>query len=370
MGVATVLARRAIFLVLALFLAVLLTGFILGITGYIDAIINAIINDEVRAYRQMLISLPQKPPPEELERLVSQYRQELIEYWGMDKPWYARIIPMVFNTLTLNLGKTQSPEVANVAGLAPNSPVNSVILSCLPRTIFMITFAEAIVILIALAVGPLVVYRIGSLTDRLVVAYAALMNAFPIWWVALVMLLVFSYDLRIAPTQFRPVISHIDALLSSMSDITRFDILKFREELVNVLSYVWLPMLTIVIVLTGPWIYSIRAMLIKIVKEDFVTAAVARGLPEKQILRRYIIRPAASPIVTSVLLGLAGTLGGYIITESVFDWPGMGTLYYAAVTGGDAPTILALTYIFTLVYVIARFILEMLYVILDPRVRL
>ncbi|MEM1604485.1 MAG: hypothetical protein QXL29_07700, partial [Zestosphaera sp.] len=141
MGVATVLARRAIFLVLALFLAVLLTGFILGITGYIDAIINAIINDEVRAYRQMLISLPQKPPPEELERLVSQYRQELIEYWGMDKPWYVRIIPMVFNTLTLNLGKTQSPEVANVAGLAPNSPVNSVILSCLPRTIFMITFA-------------------------------------------------------------------------------------------------------------------------------------------------------------------------------------------------------------------------------------
>ncbi|MEM4486863.1 MAG: ABC transporter permease, partial [Zestosphaera sp.] len=120
----------------------------------------------------------------------------------------------------------------------------------------------------------------------------------------------------------------------------------------------------------GPWIYSIRAMLIKIVKEDFVTAAVARGLPEKQVLRRYIIRPSISPILTNVLLGLAGTLGGYIITESVFDWPGMGTLYYAAITGGDAPTILALTYVFTLVYVVARFILEILYVALDPRVRL
>lgn len=359
MGVATVLARRAVFLALALFLAVLLTGLILGFTGYIDTIINAIIGEEVRAYRYMLTHLPQRPPTEEIERLVAQYRQELVEYWGMDKPWYARIIPMVFNTLTLNLGRAQSPDVANVAGLGSNPPVSDVIASCLPRTIFMITFAELIVILIALAVGPFVVYRIGSLTDRLVVAYAALMNAFPLWWVALVMLLVFSYDLRIAPTTFREVINHINALLSG--DIT---------AIVGVLNYVWLPIVTIVIVLVGPWIYSIRAMLIKIVKEDFVTAAIARGLPEKQILRRYIIRPAASPIVTNVLLGLAGTLGGYIITESVFDWPGMGTLYWAAVTSGDAPTILALTYMFTLVYVIARFILEVLYVVLDPRVRL
>lgn len=365
MGVATVLARRAAFLALALFLAVLITGLVLGVTGYIDTIIWTMIEDEVRAYRQVLISLPQRPSPEELERLVNQRRQELIEYWGMDKPWYARIIPTVLNTFILNLGRTQSPEVANVAGLMPNSPVSDVIAACLPRTIFMITFAEVIVILIALAVGPFIVYRIGSFVDRLVVSYAALMNAFPIWWVALVMLLTFSYNLRIAPMQFRPVVTHINALLSSGGDFA-----KFSDALVGVLSYVWLPILTIVIVLAGPWIYSIRAMLIKIVKEDFVTAAIARGLPEKQILRRYIIRPAASPIVTSVLLGLAGTLGGYIITESVFDWPGMGTLYYAAVTGGDAQTILALTYIFTLVYVVARFILEMLYVVLDPRVRL
>ncbi len=359
LGVAEVLARRAVFLTLALFLAVFLTGFVIGATGYMDTIINAIIDEEVRAYRQMLINLPQRPPTDELERLVAQYKQELILYWGMDKPWYARIFPMVLNTMILNLGKAQSPEVTNVAGLAPNSPVIDVISSCLPRTIFMITIAEVIVILIALAVGPFIVYRIGSFTDRLVVAYAATMNAFPLWWIAMVMLLVFSYDLRIAPVRFREVIVHINALLSG--DIT---------ALAGVLNYVWLPILTIVVVLTGPWIYSIRAMLIKIVKEDFVTAAIARGLPEKQILRRYIMRPAASPIVTNVLLGLAGTLGGFIITESVFDWPGMGTLYYAAVTSGDAPTILALTYIFTLIYVIARFILEILYVILDPRVRL
>lgn len=359
LGVATVLARRAAFLALALFIAVFLTGLILGATGYIDTIINSIIDEEVRAYRQALSSSPQKPPPDELNRLVEQRKQELIAYWGMDKPWQARIIPMILNTLILNLGRTPSPEVTNVAGLMPNSLISDIIATCLPRTIFMITLAEAIVILIALVVGPFVVYRIGSLIDRLIVAYAAVMNAFPIWWIALVMLLVFSYSFGVAPRQFRPVVTYINALLSG--DIT---------ALTGVLNYVWLPIITIVVVLSGPWIYSVRAMLIRVVKEDFVTAAMARGLPEKQILRRYIIRPAASPIVTNVLLGLAGTLGGYIITESVFDWPGMGTLYYAAVTSGDAQTILALTYVFTLVYVIARFILEVLYVVLDPRVRL
>ncbi|MEM0037863.1 MAG: ABC transporter permease [Zestosphaera sp.] len=359
LGVAGILIRRAVFLCIALILAVFLTGFILGITGYVDTIINAIINEEVRAYRQTLIMLPQKPNASVIDSLVNQRKSELISYWGMDKPWYARIIPMALNTLMLNLGKTQSPEVTNVAGLQPYSPVADVISSCLPRTIFMITFAEIIVIVIALLIGPFVVYRIGSFVDRVIVAYAAIMNAFPVWWVGMLTLLTLGYQLRVAPRQFRPVINEINKFLSG--DLTAF---------IGILNYVWLPILTIVIVLLGPWIYSIRAMLIKIVKEDFVTAAVARGLPEKQVLRRYIIRPSISPILTNVLLGLAGTLGGYIITESVFDWPGMGTLYYAAITGGDAPTILALTYVFTLVYVVARFILEILYVALDPRVRL
>lgn len=359
LGITSVLARRALFLTIALILAVFITGLILGVTGYVDTIINAIINEEVRAYRQALIMSPQKPNASIIDALVNQRKSELISYWGMDKPWYARIIPMALNTFVLNLGRAQSPEVTNVAGLQPYSPVVDVISACLPRTIFMITFAEAIVIVIALLVGPFVVYRIGSLIDRIIVAYAAIMNAFPVWWVGMLTLLTLGYQLKVAPRQFRPVITEINRFLSG--DVT---------ALVGILNYVWLPMLTIVIVLLGPWIYGVRAMLIKIVKEDFVTAAVARGLPERHVLRRYIIRPSISPILTNVLLGLAGTLGGYIITESVFDWPGMGTLYYAAITGGDAPTILALTYVFTLVYVVARFILEILYIALDPRVRL
>ena len=86
-------------------------------------------------------------------------------------------------------------------------------------------------------------------------------------------------------------------------------------------------------------------------------------------MRRYILRVAAPPIVTNLVLGLAGSLGGAILTETVFNWPGMGRLYYDAILAADEAVIVALTFMFTLLYVLARFILEVLYLVLDPRIR-
>ncbi len=97
--------------------------------------------------------------------------------------------------------------------------------------------------------------------------------------------------------------------------------------------------------------------------------ARAKGLPESVIERRHILRVAAPPIVTSLMLGLAASLGGAILVETVFNWPGMGRLYYDAILAADETVIVALTFIFTLIYIIARFILEILYLVLDPRIR-
>ncbi|MEM3356576.1 MAG: ABC transporter permease subunit, partial [Candidatus Bathyarchaeia archaeon] len=84
---------------------------------------------------------------------------------------------------------------------------------------------------------------------------------------------------------------------------------------------------------------------------------------------RYSKHTAAPPILTSLILGVAAYLGGAILTETVFGWPGMGRLYYESIMAVDEALILALTYVFTLIYVVARFVLEILYIVLDPRVR-
>jgi peptide/nickel transport system permease protein len=104
--------------------------------------------------------------------------------------------------------------------------------------------------------------------------------------------------------------------------------------------------------------------------EDHVQLARAKGLSEGHINRRHILRVAAAPIVTGLVLGLAGSLGGSILTETVFNWRGMGRLYYDAIVGTpDEGVIVALTFLFTLIYLLARFLLDILYVVLDPRVR-
>jgi peptide/nickel transport system permease protein len=365
-GVGTIILRRTIFLALALIIAVFVTGFIIGATGYVDNVIRAIIKEEVRAYRSALSKMP-NVNESYISSVVREYEQTLVEYYGLNKPWIYRIIPLVLSTLSFKFGDVQQASVADVAGMQTPVKASDVILACLPRTIVMVTVAELIAISLALVFAPRVAYKVGSLSDRLVVVYATFMNAIPIWWFALIMIFVFGYRLGIAPQQFRGVISALDTVSEAF---LKSDIAKFLTGFAAVLHYAWLPIIIIVIVLLGPWLYNVRAVLLRVVREDFVTAADARGLPREVVYQRYILRPSLSPIMTSALLGLAGTLGGYIITESVFDWPGMGTLYYVAISSGDPATILGLTYVLTLVYVIARLILEILYVALDPRVRL
>jgi peptide/nickel transport system permease protein len=358
MSLARVIVRRAILLTIALIIVVFLTAFIIGATGYDLKIWNAIIIEETRAYRESLTKANPNMSSQEVNKLVSDYKATLEELYGVNKPWTTRVLPLALNVLILKLGDVSSNDVANVVGRQLPLTVSDAILTVLPRTIVMITVAEVIVLLLGLLLGPRAAFKPGSLTDNFVIGYAAVMNAIPLWWMALIMVFFFGYDLGIAPTSGRGAIAAINQLGSG--DIT---------ALGSLLYYAWLPIVTIVINFLGGTSYIIRATLIRIVREDFVVVAEAKGLPDNIIYRSYILRAAAPPIATYIILGLAGTIGGFIITESVFDWPGMGTLYYAAITTGDASTIIGLTYVFTLVYVIARLILEILYVFLDPRVR-
>jgi peptide/nickel transport system permease protein len=138
----------------------------------------------------------------------------------------------------------------------------------------------------------------------------------------------------------------------------------------DLLKHALLPVLTLVLVNVGPYIYVVRTITLNVAQQDHVALARAKGLPESRVRHRHILRVAAPPIVTGLILGLAGSLTGSILVETVFNWQGMGRLYYEAVMGTpDEAVIVALTFLYTLLYVVARLILEVLYVFLDPRVR-
>lgn len=139
--------------------------------------------------------------------------------------------------------------------------------------------------------------------------------------------------------------------------------------ILDLLYHMTLPLITLVLVSFTAWSFIVKYFIGGVLREDFITAERAMGLPKKRIVYSHALRNAGPPIITGIALSLAGSFGGSIIIEAVFDWPGMGKLYYDAIGVMDVPIIIGLTYMFTLIFVITIFVTDIIYAFLDPRVK-
>lgn len=347
MGAGRTLAVRGATLFGVLIVSLLLVIVVLGATGVSDRMLGAIVNDQVRQLRQTLAQTIRDP--DELERVVQAERQNLESFYGLDSPWYSRLPDMVWRVLSLDLGSART-----LKSFSGSTRVSDIVLERLPNTIILVTSSMVVTSIIGLLVGVKLATRVGSRLDRGMSYLSAASYALPTWWVGILLILVFSFQIRVFPFGGMLTAPPPDTIIGRALDI---------------LWHSLLPIATLVVASVGGWTYVVRTMVLNTAQEDFVTAARAKGLPENIVMRRHILRVAAPPIVTNIILGLAGSFGGAILTETVFNWPGMGRLYYDAILALDETVIVALTFMFTLIYVVARFILEVLYIVLDPRVR-
>lgn len=347
MGIWRTLAIKGITLAAVLVAVLLILVVALGATGLSDRLLGALVSEELRGIRQ---ELAQKiRDSEELERVMEIRRQQLVELYGLDKPWYFRLPSTVMRVLTLDLGSARV-----LKSFTGSARVSDIVLERLPNTVLLVTTALAISASAGLLIGVKLATKVGSKLDRAMSYLSAASYATPTWWIGIILILALSFKLRIFPP------GGMQSAPPPAGEPMRF---------LDLLWHAALPILTLVVVTIGSWTYVTRTIVLNIAQEDFVTVARAKGLPERLIMRRHIIRVAAPPILTNIILGLTGSLAGAILTETVFNWPGMGRLYYDAVLALDETVIIALTFMFTLLYVAARFVLEVLYIILDPRVR-
>ena len=338
---------KALSLLLVVFITLLLMNVILGATGFSDRMLSSLVNEQVRVYRQGLAQTVKDPT--ELQRLVTLYEQTLSSAYGLDKPWPVRLPQMIWRVMTFDLGHSKTAQTFKGSTL-----IRDLILERMPKTILLITTSVGISALLGLAIGTKIATKPGSRLDRFFSNYSAFSYAIPTWWTGILFILIFAIYLRVlpptgmysAPPPTEPVARLLDLLWHSI-----------------------LPISTLVLALSGNWIYITRTMVLNTAQQDFVNVARAKGLPESLVMRRYIIRAAAPPILTNIILGLAGSLGGAILTETVFGWPGMGLLYWDSILTVDEGLIIALTFVYTVIYVVARMVLEILYIVLDPRVR-
>ena len=347
MALARALTIRAMTLVGVLFVVMLMLSLALGATGFSDRILTAVVAEEMRGLRTALAQTIRDPA--ELETALEGQKEELTEFYGLDNPWYFRIPDTMKRVVLLDLG-----EARTLRSSGGSNKVSDIVMERLPNTVLLLTSSMIIYTIIGLAVGVTLATRAGTKLDRTISLSSAISFALPAWWTGILLILVLSFYLDVLPS------GGMYSTPPPEGGLSRF---------LDLLKHAALPIITLVLVSVGPYLYAVRTMTLNVAQEDHVNLARAKGLPESAVMRRHILRVAAPPIVTSLILSLIGSLGGSILVETVFDWQGMGRLYFEAVAGTpDEGVIVALTFVFTLMYVAARFVLDVLYLILDPRV--
>ncbi len=288
----------------------------------------------------------------QIEQLKQQLTNQLIEQYGLNKPFYIRVLYRVRDIMMLDLGHTMNPALSQTG----KTEVSAIIMEALPRTVILFTLGQIIIILIGLFLGLKAAQKAESLTDRAVGFASMISYSMPMWWLGMIMILIFSYKLHWFPS-------------SSLDALAKGDLSTPIGALKAYASAIALPLITLVLVGFGSWAYLTRNIVLATLQEDFVMAARAKGLPERKVIYGHVLRAASPPIVTMSIISLINSLNGAMISEAVFTWPGMGRLYYIALQQGDVPVLLGLTFVSTFLYVFSMVLVDLIYGLLDPRVR-
>lgn len=341
-------AARLVALFFTVVLGVYVTVLVANMGGYVDEIRRGQIRETIMlsiTADEALMRLPEEQRSPIIEQRIALEEKRL----GLDQPFIIRSFRYLTNALSLNLGFSE--QLSSDEG---SRQVKNIILERLPTTLVLFGTANLLLFFVSLFLGLSLSRRYGSFLDKLVLAMAPT-SAAPGWFYGLFLILIFAGLLRILPfggmVGAPPPENPLDYALSMMQHM----ILPVTATLISA------------IFLT---IYNWRTFFLIYSSEDYVEMAKAKGLPDGMIERRYILRPTLPNIITSFALLLITLWTGAIILETVFNWPGIGQLYFAAIGVFDIPVILANTVVYAYLLSLTVFLLDFIYAIVDPRVRI
>jgi ABC-type dipeptide/oligopeptide/nickel transport system permease component len=258
---------------------------------------------------------------------IADARHEL----GFDRPVYVQYLLFMERALHGDLGQS----------LFYKEPALGVILRSLPNTLLLGGIAFVLSVAVALPVGIVSALRRDSIWDYLGTGLALLGQATPPYWLGIMLILIFSVKLRILPTS------------GSFG-----------------LEYVVLPSVTLAAVLMPIVTRLVRSGMLEVLHEDYVRTARAKGLRERAVVGTHALRNMLIPLVTVLGLQLTSLLGGAVIIEQVFAWPGVGRVAVGAISSRDYPIVQASVLVVSTAFVLMNLFVDVLYAWLDPRIRL
>jgi len=264
--------------------------------------------------------------------------EEIREQLGLNKPILTQLIIWGGKLLQGDLGES----------FYFKKPVTQLIMFRVEPTLSLAAITLIITILIAVPLGVLAAYRHGSWVDRFVMGFSVMGFSVPVFVMGYLLMYIFAIELKLFPVQG----------YKSISD-------GFWPYLHRLL----LPGVTLSVIYIALIARITRASMLEVLDEEYIRTARSKGVKERVVLLSHALRNASVPIVTVIGIGIGLLVGGVVVTESVFNIPGLGRLTVDAVLGRDYPTIQAVILVFSFVYVIINLAVDLVYCLLDPRIR-
>jgi peptide/nickel transport system permease protein len=230
-----------------------------------------------------------------------------------------------------------------------NSPVKDLIFARLPKTLILLGISTVFALVVAVPLGVLQVVRRNKPVDYLLTGVSFVLYAMPVFLLGTLLIMYFAIDLHWFSTE-APQASTVSGILGDPRGFV-------------------LPVLTLSAITIASFSRYMRSSLMDAMAEDYVRTARAKGAGRARVLLRHALRNALIPIITLLGLSLPGIVGGAIITETLFNWPGMGLLTYNAAFDDDVPLLLGTTLVIAIATIVGSLLADLLYAVVDPRVR-
>jgi len=261
------------------------------------------------------------------QEMVAELRHQM----GFDRPWYVQYADFLWHAVRGDLGTS----------LRQHQPNLKLIADRLPATLELALAAMFISIFFAIPIGVLSATRRNTWIDSTSMLAALLGQSMPVFWLGIMLILIFGVYLRWTPVSGRGGLDHLI-----------------------------LPAITLGAFITARNARMMRSSMLEVLEQDYIRTARAKGLRERAVLYRHAIRNALLPVVTLIGLQFGALLGGAVITETIFAWPGVGRMTIQAIQGKDIPLVQASVIVLATIFVLTNLVVDLAYTFLDPRIRL
>ncbi|MGA7194627.1 MAG: ABC transporter permease [Anaerolineales bacterium] len=276
--------------------------------------------------------------------MTSADRLALEHELGLDQPLPIRYVKWLGLAVQGNLGMSSFSH----------QPVLQMIEQRLPMTLILMVTAEVCIIIFALILGLVAAVRQYSLTDNLITSFSFIGYSMPIFFIAFGAMQIFAVQFKLWGLPYLP---------------TGADVWDFSNP-VQLAWHLVLPVFSLVAIQTAGYSRYLRSSILEVLGMDYVRTARAKGLSSRTVLIKHALRNAILPFVTVIGLDIPFLLGGALVTESVFAWPGMGRLFWEYAGHGDYPVVLGVLLVVSAAVVFFTIVVDMAYTLVDPRIRL